>query len=328
MVRIPWNKGQRTGKYLKCTNCAILIYIPISKLILKTHFCSKKCNYDYHHKIIKCDFCGKTKTYTKANYNQKKSKFQNHFFCTSKCSQKFHTAEKHQSYGKPAWSKGLTKNTHSSLKKISEKMCGYNNPMFNKKVDRSGMNFFFEDLGHRCRSSWEANFARILKHVGINYKYEPKTFKLNKGDSYTPDFYVVDFDLYVEIKGWETPKFKEKFKRFKQEYPKQNILLINQQIYYYLKEKWGNKINWEAEGRLKKNFKYKESKIKKITITNYNPKQVYNLSVEDDDSFVVNGIVVHNTKPNPFIRRVLDEDLTDLFIASIKRLGEKALIKV
>jgi len=39
-------------------------------------------------------------------------------------------------------------------------------------------------------------------------------------------------------------------------------------------------------------------------------------------------IAKYGTKPNPFIRKVLDEDLSDLFGASIKRLGAKALIKV
>ena len=39
-------------------------------------------------------------------------------------------------------------------------------------------------------------------------------------------------------------------------------------------------------------------------------------------------IAKHGTKPHPFIRKVLDEELDDMFYDSIKLLGEAALIKI
>ena len=56
---------------------------------------------------------------------------------------------------------------------------GKNNPMYGKVTKiKSG---FRKDLGHSVRSSWEANFSRILKYMKINYEYEKYTFKLKKG---------------------------------------------------------------------------------------------------------------------------------------------------
>ena len=36
------------------------------------------------------------------------------------------------------------------------------------------------DLGFYVRSSWEANFARLLLYLGILFKYEPKRFLLKE----------------------------------------------------------------------------------------------------------------------------------------------------
>ncbi len=76
-------------------------------------------------------------------------------------------------------------------KRISQSSKGENNPMFGKpSPHRKGG--FREDLGHYVRSSWEADFARILKLHNLNYEYEIKTFPLIKRDGkiihYTPDF--------------------------------------------------------------------------------------------------------------------------------------------
>lgn len=63
------------------------------------------------------------------------------------------------------------------------------------------------------RSLWEANFAKWLDLSGIKWKYESKTFDL--GDTtYTPDFYLPEFDCYIEIKGyWFLPSLK-KFNKY------------------------------------------------------------------------------------------------------------------
>lgn len=66
---------------------------------------------------------------------------------------------------------------------------------------------FRVDLPHYTRSTLEANFARILKHVGIAYEYEPRNFKLPSGRFYMPDFWLSEppGDVpagWVELRGW------------------------------------------------------------------------------------------------------------------------------
>ena len=66
-------------------------------------------------------------------------------------------------------------------------------------------------IPHYCRSTLEANFARVLLHVGVPYEYEPKAFKLSTGSWYTPDFYLqtplgsLIPKGWLELKGWRFP---------------------------------------------------------------------------------------------------------------------------
>lgn len=77
------------------------------------------------------------------------------------------------------------------------------------------------------RSTFEVNFARILAHLGVNFEYEPKIFKLGTGRTYTPDFYLHSSLRkipagWVELKGWRDcngnppPGTLEKLNAFKE----------------------------------------------------------------------------------------------------------------
>jgi hypothetical protein len=85
--------------------------------------------------------------------------------------------------------------------------------------------YYYESKRGRIymRSSWEVAFAYWLDHHGIRWEYEPRSFYLGKGKwgskSYTPDFYLIDQDEYVELKGYCSPEFKLKLKRFHEMYP-------------------------------------------------------------------------------------------------------------
>lgn len=52
-----------------------------------------------------------------------------------------------------------------------------------------------------CRSSYEVLYANYLIDNNINFEYEPKCFKISNKRRYTPDFYLIDLDLWIEIKG-------------------------------------------------------------------------------------------------------------------------------
>ena len=131
-------------------------------------------------------------------------------------------------------------------KKVSNSQKGLNNSSIrggSKRFDAKGG--FREDLGHYVRSSWEANYARILILLKINYQYEPKTFDLGK-NTYTPDFYLPETEEYYEIKGYFPERDKQKLSLFKQLYPDIKLSLINKQEYLSLKEKYENLIpSWE-----------------------------------------------------------------------------------
>lgn len=70
------------------------------------------------------------------------------------------------------------------------------------------------------RSSYEREFVRYLDENKINWEYEPKTFILKTYSNRVliPDFYLKEYDLWVEIKGYFWHDAKEKWNAFCDEY--------------------------------------------------------------------------------------------------------------
>lgn len=54
--------------------------------------------------------------------------------------------------------------------------------------------------GVTFRSKLEAQWAVFWDELGVKWEYEPQTFLLSDGKQYTPDFWIVDLGLWVEIK--------------------------------------------------------------------------------------------------------------------------------
>lgn len=75
------------------------------------------------------------------------------------------------------------------------------------------------------RSTWELSFAKFLDSIDESWDYECKTFDL-KTTTYTPDFYLPNRNLWVEIKGWWRDDAKNKFLKFLSQYSNEIILLI------------------------------------------------------------------------------------------------------
>jgi hypothetical protein len=84
---------------------------------------------------------------------------------------------------------------------------------YREKAGRGHMGWY---KGYYCNSSWE--LAWVIYNIehgilftrntfGFDYVFEGRTFK------FYPDFKIND--EYVEIKGWLTPKNKEKISQFK-----------------------------------------------------------------------------------------------------------------
>ncbi|MDP4001586.1 MAG: hypothetical protein Q8P69_00870 [bacterium] len=94
-------------------------------------------------------------------------------------------------------------------------------------------------------SRWEANFARILNLLKIKWVFQPGVFDL-KFQKYTPDFYLPEYDLYVEIKNFLSDYSARRDMAFRKLYPDKNLLLILRPEYTKLQSDFAEYIEeWE-----------------------------------------------------------------------------------
>lgn len=147
---------------------------------------------------------------------------------------------------------------------LSKKMSGENNPFFNKKHTEESLkkmrefqktnmsskginsNFYgkkpFHGKGewYLCkdgskiwmRSSWEIKFAKYLDQNNIKWLYEPKSFPItynNKEGTYSPDFFLLKKNYFIEIKGWWRDDAFIKYNSFIKQYPNLKIELYNKE---------------------------------------------------------------------------------------------------
>ncbi len=80
-------------------------------------------------------------------------------------------------------------------------------------------------------------FARLMDFHGIAWQYEPRTFPIEWDDSgvvregFTPDFYLPEMDLYVELTTMKQSLVRRKnrkLKRLRDLYPDVNIRVFYQ----------------------------------------------------------------------------------------------------
>ncbi len=93
--------------------------------------------------------------------------------------------------------------------------------------------FVYKDINFAHDS--EREFAKILDFYGIVWLYEPDTFPVewdkegNASSSFTPDFYLPYYDLYIELTTLNqklVTKKNRKLKRLREHYPHINIKLF------------------------------------------------------------------------------------------------------
>lgn len=94
----------------------------------------------------------------------------------------------------------------------------------------------------------EEEFARLLDFYGVRWQYEPRTFPLRHAEdgriieAFSPDFYLADLDLYVELttlkQGLVTEKHR-KLRRLRDRYPDVQIKLLHKRDYLSLLAKYG-----------------------------------------------------------------------------------------
>ncbi len=94
----------------------------------------------------------------------------------------------------------------------------------------------------------EEEFAGVLDFYGVRWQYEPRTFPLKHAEdgrmieAFSPDFYLPDLDLYIEIttlkQGLVTDKHR-KLRRLQELYPDVQIKLLHKKDYLSLLSKYG-----------------------------------------------------------------------------------------
>jgi hypothetical protein len=105
-----------------------------------------------------------------------------------------------------------------------------------------------KDLNKYFRSNWEANFARILNYENKIWFYECCTFQIENNVSYTPDFYLLDEDKFVELKGRMDERSKHKLDMMQLKFPWIKIELIEGKDYNELRKKYKSLLeNWEGK---------------------------------------------------------------------------------
>lgn len=94
----------------------------------------------------------------------------------------------------------------------------------------------------------EEEFARILDFYGLEWEYEPRTFPLerdeqgNVTEAFTPDFYLPQQDLYIEITTLRpqlATQKNRKLRKMKELYPEINIRLFKRREIRDLMVKYG-----------------------------------------------------------------------------------------
>lgn len=103
----------------------------------------------------------------------------------------------------------------------------------------------------------EREFARVMDFYRIRWQYEPKTFPIEWDESqnvvkaFTPDFYLPDLDLFIELTTMKqslVTKKNRKVRRLRELYPDVNIKILYERDYKNLIWKYGLSNGEEPEG--------------------------------------------------------------------------------
>lgn len=94
-------------------------------------------------------------------------------------------------------------------------------------------------------SRWEANLARIFNYLGIKWIHQPKSFDLSS-QTYTPDFYLPDYHLYIEVKNFLGDYSRLRDEKFRILYPNLKLDLFLKEDYLEIEKIYAPLIkNWE-----------------------------------------------------------------------------------
>lgn len=179
---------------------------------------------------FKCEGCD-TIFNTTLNYLNKKE-IKNRWLCRS-CSvkklwKKDEYAQNHIVGYLKSWSPERRNNSRELMKnnwknkKFRKKVLNIlNDPIIKQKSLTNRKYNRINEYGVSFRSTYEYRFATALNKLGVEWKFEPRYFRLKSFDNkiYFPDFYLPKYNMWIEVKGYFTKLAKQKFEMFIKDYP-------------------------------------------------------------------------------------------------------------
>jgi hypoxanthine phosphoribosyltransferase len=107
----------------------------------------------------------------------------------------------------------------------------------------------------RFANDAELECAKILDYYGVPWEYEPRTFVLEEDEegrvleAITPDFYLPEQDLYVELtvmKQSLVTRKNRKLRKLRERYPDVKVKLFYRRDFERLAQKYG--LNYATNG--------------------------------------------------------------------------------
>lgn len=186
------NPNRKTGQEVACHFCGKVFYRKRDQLERnKLNFCSRECYLAHHGEgtvTRPCEWCNRPVTRPRSHKGE-------HFFCDHEC----------------------LINYRLHVEDFCLKPTGHSR---GKRVEYKGITF---------RSSWEAAFAKWLDESGLTWQYEGRKFLFTldgRKRSYTPDFYVEEWGVWVDVKGYLTDEQARRIEAAKEQNPDLRLILL------------------------------------------------------------------------------------------------------
>lgn len=151
-------------------------------------------------------------------------------------SNRIYTDEKRKNMSN--WSKNFNSTywTDENREKHSQRMKKVveDNPESYSTNNVSGRVKLYEYNGIKLKGTWEVKIVTLLDKFNIKWTNNIKPFPYywnNSWHLYFPDFYLIDYDLFIEVKGYQRDRDIEKWKVL------DNLLVIKKkEIYSFSKD--------------------------------------------------------------------------------------------
>lgn len=125
-----------------------------------------------------------------------------------------HLGDKNHFFGK--------KHSNETIEKLKElgtknAKSGKESHLYGKMYHPKPIKAIIDNKSYCFKSIWEYKVANYLHISDIKWEYETKKFELLIGDmetTYTPDFYLIETNTIIEVKGYWRDDAKIKFEQF------------------------------------------------------------------------------------------------------------------